>query len=559
MSTQPGKDVIYVDIDDEITALIDKLRNSGKDIVALVLPKRATVLQSIVNMKLLKRAADNAKKNLVLVTTETGLLPLAGAVGIHVAQSPQSKPEIPPTGAPVSEENEIAEESVDMSDEDQDKPLDKSRPIGEYVAPTAATIAAAEEEPIELDNNAEESTAKNKKLKVPNFTKFRLFALLGVFVLVAIIVLWYFAFNVLPKASILIKTDSTTINSSIALTLNPTASSVNATAGVLPDQTVQVQKTLTGQVSTTGQKNEGNSATGSVTLVNCSASGSAITIPAGTGLTTNNLTYITQSTAQLPTSTFDKNSNCKPTIASSQSVDITAQNPGAAYNTGTTSNPTSFTVAGQPNVQASGSASGGTDNVVQTATQADITNAEQKLGAADTSSVKQQLAGELVSKGLYAVQATFTTGTPTTTTSVNAGDQATTVTATETITYTMAGVKQSDLQQVVAESVDQQINPNKQSILDYGLSSASYSLQGQPAVGSNALPVSMQVSSMVGSALNTSTIKQEVAGKKTADATSIIENNPGVTNVTVKYSPFWVSSIPQKTSKITVTVEKPAS
>ena len=72
-----SKDTIYIDIDEEITGIIDKVRASDGKIVALVLPKRASVLQSIVNMKLLKRSADEAKKHLVLITSEAGLLPLA--------------------------------------------------------------------------------------------------------------------------------------------------------------------------------------------------------------------------------------------------------------------------------------------------------------------------------------------------------------------------------------------------------------------------------------------------------------------------------------------------
>ncbi|MBC7581656.1 hypothetical protein H7097_02175, partial [Aeromicrobium sp.] len=52
-----NKETVYVDIDDEITAIIEKVRSSQQKIVALVLPKRASVLQSIVNMKLLKRTA----------------------------------------------------------------------------------------------------------------------------------------------------------------------------------------------------------------------------------------------------------------------------------------------------------------------------------------------------------------------------------------------------------------------------------------------------------------------------------------------------------------------
>src|SRR3954463_13342267 len=89
------KDTIYIDFDDEITAIIDKVTSSKERIVALVLPKRAAVLQSIVNMKLLKRSAENEKKHVVLITTESGLLPLAGAVGMHVAPSLQSRPAVP--------------------------------------------------------------------------------------------------------------------------------------------------------------------------------------------------------------------------------------------------------------------------------------------------------------------------------------------------------------------------------------------------------------------------------------------------------------------------------
>src|SRR3982750_3848561 len=92
---KPSKDVIYIDVDDEITGIIDKIENSPQKVVALVLPKRAASLQSIVNMKLLARSAGTAGKNTVLITSEQALLPLAGAAGLHVAKNLQSKPEVP--------------------------------------------------------------------------------------------------------------------------------------------------------------------------------------------------------------------------------------------------------------------------------------------------------------------------------------------------------------------------------------------------------------------------------------------------------------------------------
>jgi len=114
-------------------------------VVALVLPKRAPVLQSIVNMKLLKRTADTADKNLVLITSETGLLPLAGAVGLHVASTPNSKPNIP--NAPVSpgDEPEDIDEPLSIVDgndsEDFDSGAAADKPVGDLAAGVAGKVS----------------------------------------------------------------------------------------------------------------------------------------------------------------------------------------------------------------------------------------------------------------------------------------------------------------------------------------------------------------------------------------------------------------------------------
>ena len=157
------KDTIYIDIDDEITAIIDKVVTSKKAIVALVLPKRATVLQSVVNMRLLKRAADEAGKSLVLVTSEASVLPLAGAVGLYISKTLQSKPYIP-EGAGAA----IAGDSED-GDDSSDEPIDPTKPVGEL-----AGDADSDDETIELDDLPEEKlaatgapAAKTKKSKKP--------------------------------------------------------------------------------------------------------------------------------------------------------------------------------------------------------------------------------------------------------------------------------------------------------------------------------------------------------------------------------------------------------
>src|SRR5512133_3426775 len=261
--TGANKEVIYIDADDEITGIIDKVSGSPSKIVALVLPKRAAVLQSIVNMKLLKRSADSAKKNLVLITSESGLMPLAGSVGVYVAKSLQSKPEIPEAqaGGPGSEDEE--EEITDHSaEEDQ---LDKTKPVGELAG------AAADEDAIDFDNSSENpkkpgdksSKGKNSKLNIPNFSRFRLLIILGLAGVVALIVLGFVCFSVLPKATVSIKTDSEAVNSSTVIALKTAGSTqLDVENSIVPARSQQVQKTLSQQAAASGQQNNGEKATG---------------------------------------------------------------------------------------------------------------------------------------------------------------------------------------------------------------------------------------------------------------------------------------------------------
>ena len=88
------KDVIYIDTEDDITAIIGKVKAAKAKIVALVPPKRIGAIQSAVNLKLVHRAAEQADKRLVLISNNAALMALAGSAGIPVAKNLQSKPEL---------------------------------------------------------------------------------------------------------------------------------------------------------------------------------------------------------------------------------------------------------------------------------------------------------------------------------------------------------------------------------------------------------------------------------------------------------------------------------
>jgi hypothetical protein len=353
----------------------------------------------------------------------------------------------------------------------------------------------------------------------------------------------------MPKASIVVKTDATDVDANLALTLDTAADQLDVAKLVVPAQTQQQQKSNTQQVAATGTENKGEKATGTVTFTNCSADGASITVPAGTGVSSGGLTFITQKSIELQTST----PGCKSFNGfTSASVDVVAQKPGANYNVAAAN----FTAAGIGNVQvkSDNAMSGGTDNNVKVVQQSDIDSAKQKLSSSmNSDAIKNQLKQNLENDSLMALQETFYPGTPNVTTSVNVGDEADNVTVTEAITFTMYGVKRDDLHKLVQKAVDEKINTKKQSMLDDGLSKARYTV---PTAGAGAqLKVDVSTTATAGPHLDVDSLKEQVAGKKSGNVKDLIKANPGVVDVEVTYSPFWVTKGP-KPEKVTITFQK---
>ncbi len=61
---------LYVDIDEEITSIVEKLRSVETDEAVIVAPKNASLIQSIVNLKLLRKEADGLKLKIAIVTQD---------------------------------------------------------------------------------------------------------------------------------------------------------------------------------------------------------------------------------------------------------------------------------------------------------------------------------------------------------------------------------------------------------------------------------------------------------------------------------------------------------
>jgi hypothetical protein len=558
---KPQKDTIYLEPDDEITSIIEKVEAADNKVIALVLPKRTTSLQSIVNMRLLKRSADKAGKSVVLITSDPALLPLAGATMLHVAKNLQSKPEIPiaPDGTAKEgvEAAEMPEDVNDAENEDVNTKLDYHRSVGELAAVHALAddgdAIDLEDEDAEAKSETSDKKPKEKKskgLKVPNFDRFRAMLGIGGILLIGLAAFLIMAIWVLPKGVITIQTESIPVTANLTLNASETAKALDIEKKIIPISTKTTKQTSSPQVPATGQQNNGVKATGTVSMTAqaCAPNlGIPDSVPAGTGVSTSGLTYITQSKT---TFAFSSASGSCVNYAATGSTSITAQAGGTKYNvSGAT-----FSVSGRSDVNASGSASGGTDNITTVVSQSDVDNAKQKVTSADTDKFVKDYEKQLSDQGFYVLTATLKQSDPVATANPAVGQPANTTTVTVEITYTVQVVQKSDLTKAITAELNKQINPSKQKLTSTDvLKDATISVQN--AASPSDIKIDVSVESTAIPLIDPATIQKLAAGKKSGDIKAAISGLPGVKSVDVKLSPFWVSKAPRKYTKTTVIIK----
>lgn len=543
----PKKSTVYVDVDEDITSIVDKVRSASGGIVALVLPKRANVLQSSVNMKLLKRSAKQSDKQLVLITSESSLMPLAAMAGLYVASSVNSKPNIPLVPSE-PEESVVPKEAMEIQPDTT---------VGD-VSPSKS-----KEEPIEIDNSPSEldkATSvqkssgkkpknKNKKggPKVPNFNKFRVLMIGGIAALILLIVGWYWAYFIAPNAVVTIKGETSTVSVNFDMTADTTATSLDEESGIVPAKSEEIKKTETEKTPATGQKDLGTKASGSVSLANCTDN--AVTVPAGTGVSSSGQTYITQNTVRLDQGEFNSSGQCRSSGDHVSSTQVVAQNNGDQYNAA----PRAYSVAGFSGVTGQGSQmSGGSSKIIKVVSAGDIETAKQKI-TAKQGVVQDELKNKLKEGGYVAIADTYSAGTPKITSTPAVDSEANEVTVTSETTHSMLGVKEDDMKTLVKKSAGDQIDTEKQAILSYGLTAASFKPGAKKGTKT---PMSVSTQIIAGPEINQDAIRKDVAGKKRGEAEQVISSRPGIKEVRVETKPFWIYSVTKKESKIKIVVQE---
>ena len=538
------KDVIYIDVEDDITAIIGKVKDASEKIVALVPPKRIGVLQSAVNLRLLARAADQSKKRLVLITNNPALTALSAAAQLPVAKNLQSKPEIAQIPALDIDDGDDIIDGAQLPIGDLERTADigaaalSDPAVDEIIRADTLTVGESTS-PRALPPQPGQAPVRPKAksgAKVPNFNRFRKKLLLigaGLLLLISFLV-WAILFA--PKATITITARTTEASMNRKVVIGETTAT-SASADTIKATAQQLKKTVSKDFDATEKKDVGEKATGTVSMTSDSftALTQGISIPAGTGLmSTSGNTYTTDDTIVLSTT--------GPT----KTVGITASDKGTAYNGAT------GVVTGTPE-KVSGRivdpTTGGTSKTITVVSAADVQRATDALKDEDTADIKKQLK-EKFGDTAVVIDASFTAAMALTSSPAVGQEAAASAKLTGTITYSMTGVAKDELTAYLKDYFNAQLDDDQtQRVYDNGAGTVTFTNAQEE---NKTFSVNLSATAKVGPKIDDAAIKTLAKGKRFGEIQSSIEATQGVDNVDIKFSPFWVSKAPTDSDKITV-------
>lgn len=587
-----NKDVIYIEAEDDITDILAKIKNAKNKIVALVPPKKAGVLRSAVNFKLITKTATKAEKTVVLVSGDESLVRLASAANIPVAKTLQSKPRLPhvddaeefgddeaKSDVIEAEEPEEAPKKIEVKGDEaeaDDEPKakagsKKSAAKKEEVAEKATTKAVAAKKAKEEDDDVieeEKPSRKKSNQKVPNFKKYQKFIIAGV---IAVLLLGGFAFWALviaPAVKISVSISTTPGSISQKVTFTSVEGNDDVDNGILYVESKSITKTVEGNFEATGQVDKGTKATGTITVirpagdvVSCDEDGSSFSIPSGTTVKIGGKEYVTTTGGSAPAtddqikiSKQGKTITCSLMVqVQSGKIPVVAKEVGEAYNIGAATNGTLSINTSKKYSVSSSEMTGGTSKIVKIVSDKDLADAEAGLDMSIDNDARNELTDEFGEDYLL-ISSSFSSdnGKVTTSPAVNeeVGDGVTPKIVKE-VKFTIFAVKREDVDRYLKKLAEAELGgDDTQMVHDTGIDKAF--IDTFKDTGNGTYSGKLKATYRTGPKITEEDVMNKVKGKGLGEVQTMIKSIKGVKEVKVKSSYFWVVSVPEDPNKISI-------
>jgi hypothetical protein len=593
---------LYIDASEEITSVIERLKSSHDPIVALVVPKGGPLIQSIVNLKLIRKAAQDAAKDVILVTTDKIGRNLATQVGISVATNEKEIGKVA-SGAPASpsgddEANVIAGVRIHRYYTEEEPGVDETANAPEALVivpktllqPEQPTAVAPEAVPVVMEPAVEEKpdvtlpdspveevvlqpatpipveqpaiTRKNidpvveevppvvavasaaPTPKTPMSVKRKRIILASSALALLLIAAIAVSFLFFPTTRVVLAIQAQPLSQDVTFTAKVGADTTASTT--LPAETLHQEGESTVSFNATGTKDVGTVASGTVTFRNYSTT-SSITVLNGTIVTSSGKTFATTSEVVVPGYTQPPG---KDPIPGTKEAPITASTAGADSN---------LTNAPASNITANGAVlsfntvttSGGTTKQITVVTATDIANAKTAVTKQLQEELGKKMTDAMNGRDLRFAENSDIFATHDFTTTQAADTEASTAQATIKGALDRLVVDAATVKDAAAKLVQDQQAPTETRLIE---STELTSITFNKA--ENSLNIAAKVTGKITPVFTTATIPQNIKGKDVQSAEQFLRDTTPASNVTIEQKPTWwpLKRLPTFSRFITVDV-----
>ncbi len=568
-----NKDVIYLEPEDDITDILTKLQGARQKLVALVPPKKTTLLRSAVNMKLVAKAARESEKVAVIVTADPAIVKQAMLAEIPVAKNLQSRPVVPTKESLASHIEEDDLISEDLSDSEASEKAENQRSAKGKMPGEAASGASERskgksrntidltEESLENGSEKGKKPAKSDKKASSGpktaFEKYRKWIIIGAIAAVLLIVVgvWAFVFAPAVKITVAMNTSSNNFSENVSFTTDRAAA--DPASGKFYAEKQTFEQKFTSNFTATGEEDRGDKASGNLSVTftfsiqSYIGKGFTASVASGAQFTAENgKVYVATTSANkswdgntMPIacdsgSVSQLNSNCSMTLT----IPVVAAAPGADYNLEKSASWNGFQGASVTNPAA---LTGGTSKPVKLVTAENIKAAEEQIMNEHQVDGRDQLFKQVRDDSMITIESSFASeaGEVKSKPEVNGVvEDGVTPELAVTVVYSVYTIEKTAVEEFVNSKTT--LGPDQKI---YSVSDPYFE-----RFTSIEEPARLKAVVKTGPTVTEEDILERTKGRKTGEVQTLLRSINGVSSVTITPSYFWVRSVPTDPSKVTI-------
>lgn len=513
---------IYLEADEEITSVIDKIRQAEETEIVLIFPKKATITHSLVSLKLLKKQAEIFNKHLILVIYDE--------VGRYLAKSANF-----PLGKIADSGEVIFKEPTIKKTEEKAK---------EIIIEKTGKIEK------EFDSKFLKAYDKTIK-KVFLLPKFSLKKFLPIIIILAA-VLWYLCFFILPKAEIKIVPKTEFYTNEVELAVDSNVDNINQDKNIIPGKLETKEIWVTKKkFDVKGEKEIGDRASGEIVVYN-KFSSENITLPKETKFQAQGKTFLSLSDFEIPGAKVKGGK----TIPGQVIVKVIAEKGGDQYNI----KPSVFILSSLPPMrqkdiwgESKSEFSGGSSKKIKAISEEDLKRAKNELIKEGESQAKEQLKNN-PGQGKMFIENAISADVLETKTEAKVNQEAVSFEMEGKIRIKTIIFAKEDLKNIIFRELNKKLE-GKKMVVDNNLDEGVlYEVKNFDANLGKLIFIA-KINKLVATVFDTKKLKTELFGLNKQQIQKKLYENKEIQDVKINFWPFWVTKMPTNKAKIKIILD----